>query len=390
MNILYLTSKPVYPIVDGGCRAMAEMLELMDENGWHISILTISTEKHPFRKEAFPEKFSQIESVSISTRIRPFPALKALVSGRSYNISRFDSLEFRAQLEKKLLSKSFDLVLFEGLYTTPYLDTCRKFSRATLAVRTHNAEFKIWDELTHVTNGIKKWYLNKLTQSLKAYEIKALNSCDIVLALSDEDRKDLQNIGVRAPFVLIPFSLPEIETKKDYSNPEFYFIGSMNWEPNRQAVKVLKEKIFPVIHNKIPEARLNLAGSFMKEVIRNEDESVRILGFINDPFELFRQKGVFLCPIYSGSGIRIKLMEALAAGATVITTSIGARGIPNADELMIIADTDEQFIQQATQLYKDQELRRAIGERAAQVIHENFSRRTVSKILKNVFESTEA
>ena len=391
MKILYLTSKPVFPIVDGGCRAMAEILECFMLNGWQVDQLSISTEKHPFRKEAYPQRFSNVEAVEVSTKLRPWPALKALITGRNYNIQRFDSEVFRRVLSKKLAAHNYELIFLEGLFVTPYLEMCLHSTPSTLVVRPHNVEHRIWEGIAQNTKGrLKKWYLKKLATSLREYEINVLKSADLLLCITDEDKDSFRDLGVSAPLVTVPFSLPDKDLKNNYECRDFFFLGSMNWEPNQETVRALTERIFPAIKKRLPEAILHLAGSFMKETEIPADEGIHFDGFVEDPSVFFREKGIFLSPVYSGSGVRIKIMEAMSVGTPVITTTLGATGITNDNETIIIADTDQQLIEKAILLYEDRDLREKLGKNSTAFIRENFSRGAVSKKLRNVLEAKEA
>jgi glycosyltransferase involved in cell wall biosynthesis len=128
----------------------------------------------------------------------------------------------------------------------------------------------------------------------------------------------------------------------------------------------------------------------MKETEIPADEGIHFDGFVEDPSVFFREKGIFLSPVYSGSGVRIKIMEAMSVGTPVITTTLGATGITNDNETIIIADTDQQLIEKAILLYEDRDLREKLGKNSTAFIRENFSRGAVSKKLRNVLEAKEA
>ena len=128
MRILQICHKPPYPHIDGGCIAIKNISQGLIDKFDEIKILTISTQKHPFKKEEFPESFvekSKIEHVFVDTKLNIVDAFSNLVTYDSYNISRFFSPDFNALLIKSLKAESYDLVILESLFTSPYIQTRR-------------------------------------------------------------------------------------------------------------------------------------------------------------------------------------------------------------------------------------------------------------------------
>ena len=180
MRILQICHKPPYPHIDGGCIAIKNISQGLIEKFDEIKILTISTQKHPFKKEEFPKNFiekSKIEHVFVDTKLNIVDAFSNLVTYDSYNISRFFSPDFNALLIKSLKAESYDLVILESLFTTPYIQTIRSYSSAKIILRSHNLEHIIWKRLANEThNPAKKIYLNLLSNQLKKYELITFSS----------------------------------------------------------------------------------------------------------------------------------------------------------------------------------------------------------------------
>ena len=145
MHILHLTNKPVFPAVDGGCKAMQRMLECFKENAYSVKHLCISTEKHPFNTAAYPDQSIDPETVFISTKMDPLKAAINLLKGRSYHLARFESSELKSKLIQILQKEQFDLIFLESIYSTTALEVIRNYSMAKIVIRTHNVEFKLWE-----------------------------------------------------------------------------------------------------------------------------------------------------------------------------------------------------------------------------------------------------
>lgn len=385
MHILHLTNKPIFPLVDGGCVAMFRFAELLDEPENTIKSLSISTDKHPFNPTDYPSGFYkrfQPEAGYINTNIRYSGAIKHLFSGRSYNLSRFRSSDFAQRLSDLLQTEQPDLIICESLYVLPYLPEIRKASKARVLVRTHNIEFAIWESLSKENSFPKSWYLGKLAKSLKREELNLLNQVDGILAISQQDADGFRQMGITVPVQVIPVTIP-LSKKSDNLSPDFHHIGSMNWQPNMEAVQYLISQLFPAIRRELPNAQLHLAGSFFPEHIRsNPEQGIIVHGFVEDAGHFVREYGTQLVPLKSGSGVRIKLLESLASGIPVVTTPVGASGLPDVvSECIRIAPDDSTFVKDAVELAKNPDLRATLGKQAQKFIQSYYSQEAVKKTL---------
>lgn len=391
MRVLYLTNKPIYPLVDGGCKAMESFLSCLLENKWEIEHLCISTEKHPFSLAAYPtiiqEKIT-IHSVFVSTKIRLGKALLALVKGESYSMTRFQSNKISDKLKQLIEKKQFDLVILESLYSTGSIDFLKNQTNLKILVRTHNVEHKLWEEKSfNANNPFKKWYLSVLAKQLKKYEIETLKKVDGIASISKQDENDFKQLTIQSPICTIPVAMPNLEKRIDYSPDTFFFIGSMNWEPNKEAVQLLLNTIFPLIKKEIPSVQLILAGSFMpQDLLAHQQDGVKIIGFVDDLNLFFNSNGMLLSPIQSGSGVRVKLIEAMNMGLPIITTTKGAEGILYEGQL-IIEDNPNNFAQKAVQLYHDSNLRAQLGAKAADFATKNYSTITIAKSIREFIDT---
>ena len=378
MRILQLSNKPIFPLVDGGCVAMYELSKLLLANATLVKNISISTEKHPFNLVAFPiefhEKF-QPEAVFIPTKISIFGALRSLLKGTSYNLTRFYSLSFEQFLITHLKIQTYDIIICESIYLLPYLKVLKAHSKAKIMVRAHNVEHQIWNRLAASSTFPKSIYLKKLAKDLKIAELELLQQIDGILTISCDDKKTFETLGIKTKIEVIPVSVELSEQPVNGKSVHFHHLGSMNWQPNIEAVEALIDDLFPKIRAKIPNAELHLAGSFFPNTIQtNPSKGIFVHGFIEDRFQFIEDHGIQLVPLKSGSGVRIKLLESMALGAPIITTKIGAEGIDLLEEpSMLIANNDIQFIEYAVELYKNAELRQQIGANAQKLIAKNYS-----------------
>lgn len=384
MRVLYITNKPIFPLVDGGCVAMNQFSKILGTE-YNVQYLCISTEKHPFEISKFPEEFKQTFNplnIEINTKPNFWNALFALVTGKNYNLSRFKSKKIGKKITECLEKESFDIVICESIYSATMIETIRTFSEAKILVRTHNVEYELWKQHAKSSKFLKSFYLNSLSKSLKNEELALLSKVDGILTISGDDQTKFTLDGVNTPMITLPVNIDIDERINTFPSSDFHFIGSMNWHPNIEAVEILVTRIFPEIRKALPSAKLHLAGSFFSEIVETDEANgIIVHGFVQDKNSFIREHGIQLSPIRSGSGVRIKILESMALGTPIITTKLGVQGIENLkDSAIIICETDADFIDSAIKLVKNADLRRQVGMRAAECIQNNYSIQSIRSI----------
>ena len=397
MNILQICHKPPYPAVDGGCIAIKNISEGLIKESCNIKILTINTIKHPFDINAFPKTFleqTNVESVFVDTKLNIVDAFSNLVTYDSYNISRFFSPDFNSLLIKTLKKNSYDVILLESLFTTPYIESIRNHSQSKIILRSHNLEHIIWERLAkETTNPAKKIYLNLLSNQLKSYEIEVLNQLDGIAAISKDDELKYNNFNRAPKTITIPFGINVLnynnETNNRNKNLKFFHLGAMDWKPNLEAVGWLLKEIWPKILQKNPNAELHLAGKNMpKWLIDKKDVNVFNHGNVKNANEFIRKYDIMIVPILSAGGIRVKIIEGMALGKTIISTKIGAEGLNyNNNENILIANTPSEFADQSLRLTQNVEEISRIGNNARSHVLENYDQKVISKKLISFFNS---
>lgn len=392
MRALYITNKPIYPKVDGGCVAMDNFLKCLLQAKFEVKHLCISTNKHPFNLDAYPtdlQDLLNIEHRHIDTDVTPIRALKGLIEKGSYNINRFHSSEFKSLIEHELKSSKFDCVILESLYTTTYVDAIRSTNNVKIFVRTHNLEHKITSDLTNNASGLKKAYLSKLAKDLKKYEVNILNQVDGILSISEDDTKQMSSLGIKTPIKTIGVAIQIPNETNEYDANRIFHLGSMNWQPNIEAVERLL-RVFPKIKQFKSDCELHIAGSSVDGTYKTKpDKHIFFDGFVDDINHFALKNGILITPIISGSGVRIKILEMMAIGIPIITTTLGALGINSTDSnCLLIAESDEEIIENALELIENKGLRKEIGTNAIEYIRKNHNIESISNDIIEFIEET--
>ncbi|MBK7028838.1 MAG: glycosyltransferase [Bacteroidales bacterium] len=383
MKILLLCNKSPWPLHEGGPIAMYAIINGLLEAGHQVKVLAANTNKYAVDPITLPEEFAKntgIEFAYIDLSIKPLAALSNYISGTSYHVSRFRNTEFAEKLEKILKKDTFDIIQVEMLYTTVYMDIIRKHSKAPVVLRAHNIEHLIWKRIAENCRiPFKKHYLNQLYLSLRDYEMNVINKVDGIVSITFTDAvffgRNARNVPVLAvPFGIDPQHYPV--STRDTATPDLFNIGSMNWIPNAEGIQWFLNKVWPEVTAKNPGIELHLAGRKMPEwMLHFKSPGLIIEGEVPDARDFMKQHDIMIVPLFSGSGIRIKIIEAMTAGKVVISSTIGAEGIEYKNgEHLLIADTREQFIEAINRVVNDKQFRRELAENARKLmlsLHDN-------------------
>ena len=375
MRILQLCHKPPLPPVDGGCIAMHNITKGLLNNGQEVNVLAIETPKHPVKLQAFPKDYLQktrFESVFADTTVRMMDGIRAVLKRKSYHIERFNSKDMACKLAEILKHEHFDIVHIESIYMTPYVDVIRKNSSAKIVVRMHNIEHQIWERLaSNESNPFMKFLYKKKKKQLRKVEDSILNKVDGYMTISEPDYQYFEKTAPEIPGVVIPFGIDmdNYELEDDFiasDNPSLCHIGSMNWSPNIEGIEWFLDDVWPLIHEAHPDLEFTVAGHGTPDhLMQRKDANVKFVGTVPDANEFMLDHELMIVPLLSGSGIRVKIVEAMALGRVVITTSVGAEGlsVENGKHLFI-ADTPEEFLSVINKCIQTPDLCTIISENA--------------------------
>ena len=384
MKVLIIGSRIPWPLNDGGAIATYNLLKGLSELGIEVHYMSLNTKKHFVDEATIAKEFTFLKAIkpfAIDTSISPIKALLNVFQTGSYNIDRFTSLEFRDSIQAYINENNFDLIHFEGLFVSQYIDLI-KANTPTL-LRQHNIEFHIWKTLANTTQFIpKKIYLNFLANRLEKFEKRIIQKFDAVVSITEEDNHFISTQNFKGLQCAIPAGI-EIKENKDCNLDyhSIYHIGSMEWMPNQEAMAWFHNDIWPKVTVKNKLVKFYMAGKNMSDsyFAWNTNQFI-VAGEVKDQEAFKSDKSILVVPLKSGSGIRIKTIEAMLAKKAIVTSSQGALGLPiKNNEHCLIADNSEQFAQAIISLTEDLDLRNKIAENGYHLALQNFSNQAVSK-----------
>jgi glycosyltransferase involved in cell wall biosynthesis len=397
MKILQLCKKFPLPLKDGESIAVTYLSRALHELGCEVTLLAMNTSKHYIdmnKVRPLTKHYKEVHTVDIDNKLNAVDALKNLFTKDSYHISRFRSDEFSKILEDLLKKNKYDIVQLETLYLAPYMETIRENSDALVAMRSHNIEHEIWDRITHNTQFLpKKWYIQYLSRKLKNFELGVLNDYDFLIPISQRDLQKFRNLGYVNGAQTIPIGIDFRDYKPNMAsfrkNPSVSFIGSLDWIPNYEGINWFLNEVWPDVHQSIPDLELHIAGrNTPNDLFRWAKSKVLIHGEVRDAREFINQHPIMIVPLLSGSGMRAKILEGMALGKVIITTSLGLEGIfaENGKEVLV-ADTPEEFLQKFQFCLNNPREMIRISKAAKKFVSENFNNFDLAKNLIQSYQS---
>jgi len=387
VRILWLKTELLHPVDKGGKIRTYNMLKELKRNH-RITYLTLDDGTADDRARELASEYCH-ELVCIPHRRHEkftpgfyFELALNLTSELPYAIKKYQSDEMRREIEKRV--GQFDVLICDFL--APAVNVPRNLDNATVLFQ-HNVEAMIWKRHHEVqTNAAKKKYLFRQWRKMVDFEAAVCPRFDCVVAVSREDREQMEReYGVKNIYdvptgVDTAFFRPSAKHERQPHN--LVFTGSMDWLPNEDAIRYFTEQIMPRVKQSVPDVTLTVVGRDPYPALlelSKRDTSVIVTGRVEDVRPYMDQAAVYIVPLRIGGGTRLKIYEAMAMEKAIVSTSIGAEGLPVTDGTeIVLSDTPETFADAVTKLLTDRSLADDIGQRAATRVRKDFGWDTVA------------
>ena len=313
-----------------------------------------------------------------------------LLSPNPYSVSKHDTRRFREALRQLLSENHFDLVHFEW---TPYATFANEIAAFPWLIVAHNIESQIWSRRAQQSRTFAAaTYFGLQARKMGAFERSAVRGAHTVAAVTDLDAQQARAWGARNTALVengvdLEEFAPASEPVRDAA--ELLFLGSLDWYPNQDAVEYLLDRIMPPLAAQFPEARLRIVGrrappDLAKRVARCS--GAELVGEVPDVRPHLVRAAVVLVPLRIGGGSRIKILESLAMGKAVVSTTIGAEGLAVTNGLhLLLADSPEKFADCTLGLLRSPEQRAQLGKAGRKLVEERYSWDRAAETLESVW-----
>jgi sugar transferase (PEP-CTERM/EpsH1 system associated) len=316
-----------------------------------------------------------------------------LFSSAPYNITKYCRTQVRRRLRALLQQETYDVILCDFMAAAGVIPWDWPTPKVLF---THNVEAAIWRRHYEVaTNPIWKAISWREWRKTEAAERTYLRLADRVLTVSETDRDAFASFVEPGKLTVIPTGVDV-----DYFHPtdveetanSLVFTGSMDWLPNEDAILYFVDAILPVIKKQCPEVSLEVVGrspSRKLQALAARERSLRLTGWVEDIRPFVARGSVCIVPLRIGGGTRLKIFEAMAMSKAVVSTSVGAEGLPvQSGANIIVADTPGDFAQSVVSLLRDPSQRRRLGTSARALVQEKYSWPKVAESFASTLRDT--
>lgn len=310
-----------------------------------------------------------------------------LVQNRPPLIDRFSG--FEAAIERFLEGQSYEVAFIEHFWCAPYVQQVRRVAKRVI-LDVYNIESAWHRSMAAAEGGLLAWPHRRFAQASLESERDWFPQFDRVLTASRHDAELLREIAPDAEVTVYPNALPLIVPPPRSDRAEIVFSGNLEYAPNIQAVRFFHRAVWPALQSRWPGLKWKILsrnpGAFRD--LPAQDPQIEITGFVKDAVAVIAQSQVAVVPLFAGSGTRIKILEAWAAGTPVVSTTIGAEGLEFHDrEHLILADDADSFTAAVSELLALPVNRERIGAAGRRLYEERYTWENAWKALDTVLSN---
>jgi sugar transferase (PEP-CTERM/EpsH1 system associated) len=399
MRILWIKTELLHPVDKGGKIRTYNMLRELKRHH-HVTYLTLDdgTADPSARDDAlqYCHELACVPHTPSEKFNRQFylELARNLFSRLPYAIKKYQSAQLQKEIRERTSGGKIDLVVCDFL--APAGNVPSDLDCPTVLFQ-HNVEAMIWRRHHEMQrNPIKKGYLFSEWLKMRAFEKKACRNFDAVVAVSQEDCEQMRNEYDVAAVFEVPtgvdtnFFKPRSNVAADPHN--LVFTGSMDWLPNEDAITYFTQEVMPLIKRTIPGVTLTVVGrnpypSLVQ--LARRDRSVIVTGRVDDVRQYMERAAAYVVPLRIGGGTRLKIYEAMAMEKAIVSTTIGAEGLPLSDGVeILLADTAEAIAEAVIKVLSDPTFAKRLGARAAATVREKFGWQGVAERFTQICEDT--
>ncbi|NNJ09216.1 glycosyltransferase [Chloroflexales bacterium ZM16-3] len=318
----------------------------------------------------------------------------SLLRGRPFIVERDTSPAMHALLarlvaEAEEVGQPFDLVHADQLYMAPYAEALP----IPRLLDQHNAVYRIYESLAGQRHWARSWMARREAALLRRHEGRLCATFEAVTTVSDEDRQALQAVMPRPrELTTIPIAVDVAELQPITRDPQSQAVLSLaapGWPPNAEGLTWFAREVYPLVRRAVPESQLFICGAQPDHAVRalpERDPSIEVTGFV-DPATYIARSACLIVPLRQSGGMRVMILEALARGIPVVSTSLGIAGLDlRPCEHLLVADTPSDFADAVALLLREPELGRRIAAAGRQLVLDRYDWRVVYRVIDSVYE----
>ena len=308
-----------------------------------------------------------------------------MVRNRPPLLDRFSG--FDDAIGKLAAGQPYDAAVVEHFWCAPYVEQLRPYSKRVI-LDLHNVE-SVWHRsLADIEHGARALALRRFATASVALERQWLPQFDHVLVTSADDAKTVRELAPETGVTVYPNALPLIPLPARAEREEIVFSGNLEYVPNILAVRFFHDRVWPELRSRWPVLKWKIVGKHPEAIqaIAGGDPRIELTGFVEDAVASLATAKVAVVPVLAGSGTRVKILEAWAAGTAVVSTTQGAAGLESrSGEHLLLADDPGSFAGAVSELLSSAAARNQIGAAGRKFYEERFTWPAAWRMLDDVF-----
>lgn len=385
MRILWLNTNLLLPLDKGGKLRTWHLMRHLAKRHEITCLSFVQPDEPVANRDGMREVCAEL--VTVPRRETPkegwrFHASVAryLFDRQPYAVAQYRSAAYRRAVRQALAARPFDRIVCDFL--VPAVNLPSTLPCPSLLF-THNVEAEIWRRHAENAPGFlrQRLYRRQWRRMLR-FEGRTIARFDRVLAVSDVDRDTFQRLyprELRSPISVIPTGVDTQyfapSAQPDGRRLNLVFTGSMDWLPNVDGIEYFCRDILPLVRKEMPDVTLTIVGRSPTPAIRRlgAEPGIEVTGRVDDVRPYLTQSALYIVPLRIGGGTRLKIFEAMSAGRAVVSTSIGAEGLPTVPgRHLALADTPEAFAREVVTLLRDEDARNELARAARELVTTHY------------------
>lgn len=383
-----LTPYLPYPLLSGGQIRTYNLLKNLAKKH---DITLFSFIRNDGEKKYVPELLKFCKRVEIFRRRPAWSHVNIALAGLTpfpFLVSIYYSRTLKHAIEKELLENNYNLIHSETFYVMPNIPD----TKVPILLVEQTIEFLVYQHFVETVPLPLNVLLSIDVAKIRFWEKFYWRKANKVVAMSKADSDVMEKLVPNLNVDIVPNGVDtddffKIAHKKSFSQT-ILFVGNFKWLQNKEAVSLLIEKVFPLVRKKLPGAKLWIVGRYPpKDIIKFESPEIKISDDIEDIKTAYSNSDILLAPIYGPGGTRYKILEAMASGLPVVTTSRGIEGLNAKDKENVLIENDPESLAKATiEVLTNKKLALNLATNGKKLVAQNYDWKKISDKLDTLYE----
>ncbi len=382
MKALMLSPEPPYPLQGGGAFRIASLLHYFS---WFADLDLIQFSDSGFPADLPPGLVRSHHTIPLPRHSRSTVARyvrngRRAILGVPPLIERLAGLDGR--IEEAIAGRQYDIGIIEHSWCAPYADLLGRYCKRTI-LDLHNIESVLHERCAALSGGLVRAGHKRFAAASRKLERELFPRFSAILAASEEDACITRDIAPQARVIVYPNALQWVEVPALPESPRIVMSGNFEYHPNIDAVAFLSKEIWPLLRHEFPELRLRLVGRG-DQCIRHllprgpvEETGIELTGAVEDALSEIAQAQLVVAPVRTGSGTRIKILEAWAAARPVVATPLAAEGLnTDAGINIVLASGADEFAAEVGRMLRDPAARARVGVAGRRTFEDHYTWKT--------------